>query len=159
MKIMKTIQRNKTTVRIVFLILCICINSFTFAINKQIESKPLYNNEQFSPVNDFPAENLEVLGEWDINTGEMQNICFYNDLIFATSHEGGLQIFNVSNPYNPKLILSYELDQWLFDVCVRDQYVFLAVYNGLQIFDISNLSSVELCSELTFSHIPLIIDI
>jgi len=56
-------------------------------------------------------------------------IALTDTLALVTVRIGGLYVFNISDPRNPRLIGSNTQETWLMDVCIKDTLAFVTQYN------------------------------
>ena len=156
--IVRISKRIRLISKFVCIVLLIVLNTTTSNLIPQARSKPLETNELLSP-SELSNENLKMLGEWDINTNDMNTISFRDNLAYIACFSGGIQILNVSNPLDPQLILSYETGSNVFEIISKDDLLYLATSNGLSILDISNFTTIQVIGSYHTSQIPFCIDI
>nr|WP_321235676.1 hypothetical protein [uncultured Psychroserpens sp.] len=70
-------------------------------------------------------------------------IYVYTDLLFYIAQNSGIHIFNNENPENPQNIAFIELEG-VHDISVKNDILYADNFMDLVVFDISNLSSIQL---------------
>ena len=71
------------------------------------------------------------------------NIFIQDGFAYVADHAGGLKVFDVTDPRDPVLLGTGEIeDDWAYDVAVVGDYAFVvAFFSGLHVFDVSNPAS------------------
>jgi len=73
--------------------------------------------------------------------------------IYCAASNGGCKIVDVSDPANP--IIKTTVSGITTGVCVKDNVLYVVSYNyGLKIYDVSNLSNVQLIGQLPLTGYP-----
>jgi len=89
-----------------------------------------------------------ISGSYD-TPGAADQLSMEGNYAYIADIDGGLQIINITNPVSPSLIYNYnpaEFD-YTMDVCVHDNYLFLALGGGitsrgeLRVLDVANPAS------------------
>ncbi|RED45512.1 hypothetical protein DFQ10_102385 [Winogradskyella eximia] len=70
-------------------------------------------------------------------------IYVYNDLLFYIAQNSGIHIFNNQNPENPQNIIFIQLEG-VHDISVKNDILYADNFMDLVVFDISNVSDIEL---------------
>ncbi len=74
----------------------------------------------------------------------VQNLFFKDNILYVIDVWSGLQIIDVVNPQEPKVIATFKTDHRAKNVFVEDQYAYFSnEIAGITILDISNLSSIR----------------
>jgi hypothetical protein len=68
--------------------------------------------------------------------------------------ENWIAIVNVSNPFQPVLISQFIVQNLVFDICVLDNYLYVACNNELEIADISNINTPVRRGSCSLSYCP-----
>lgn len=70
-------------------------------------------------------------------------IYVYNDLLFYIAQNSGIHIFNNQNPENPQNIIFIQLEG-VHDISVKNDILYADNFMDLVVFDISNISDIQL---------------
>jgi len=70
-------------------------------------------------------------------------IYVYDDLLFYIGQNSGIHIFNNQNPENPQNIIFIQLEG-VHDISVKDNILYADNFMDLVVFDISNISNIQL---------------
>ncbi len=103
--------------------------------------------------------NLELIATINPDTTRYyRSIAAKDDYVFMGSNEAGIYVFDVSSPMQPEQINYIESNRSSIDMKIQNEYL----YNGVQIFDISDIFNVVLidsCTSVCGSGIPWSIDV
>lgn len=91
------------------------------------------------------ARNLRppwLAGYYNLSPREVRDIAAANQRVYLLYEWGLLEIIDVSNPANPRLMFRSSLAAYGIDAV--GNYLYVGTYNGLQIMDVSNPSSPRL---------------
>ncbi|MCK5157964.1 MAG: hypothetical protein KAR08_02310, partial [Candidatus Heimdallarchaeota archaeon] len=81
------------------------------------------------PVNPITIESVTdttLLGEWDENYGQPQDVEVVDNIAYVASYFGGLVTMNVTTPSNPIILDSYDLDFAARAIKIVDDIAYVA---------------------------------
>ena len=61
-----------------------------------------------------------------------------DNYIYIAASSDGIMIIDISDPDNPEHILNFNIDSWIKNLTIKDDYLYFVNINGLCIYDISN---------------------
>ncbi len=103
-----------------------------------------------SEVNDKPGGGITatyvdttLLGQWDENYGQAQDVVVLGDIAYVASYWGGIVTLDISNPSNPQILDHYETGYQARSINIVDDIAFVAndVW-GTSIFNISDPNNI-----------------
>ena len=98
--------------------------------------------------------NLQLIATINPDTTRYyRSVAVKDDYVFMGSNESGIYVFDVSNPMQPNQINYIESNRSSIDMEVQNEYL----YNGVQIFDISdifNIVLVDSCTSVSGGGVP-----
>lgn len=111
---------------------------YTFTVSASNEA----GKDSFSfTIDVLPKGNIELLGRLD-TPGEAMGVVIKDDIAYIADGSSGLQIANVSNPYNPFIIGSFYTPGNVSDIAISAGLAFVAktdtFQGGLEFIDVSN---------------------
>lgn len=73
-----------------------------------------------------------------------QDLVIHNQIAYVAAGNDGLEVLNISNPYNTQNISQLSLNYSVFDICFKDDIVYLADdNNGLTIINVSDVNNLK----------------
>ncbi|MCK4735914.1 MAG: hypothetical protein KAT65_25895 [Methanophagales archaeon] len=90
-------------------------------------------------LNTASASQIEVVGLCD-TIGQAWDVKVVGPYAYIADYRGGLCIIDVSDPFEPTLEGLYTTGENFVGITVRDEYAYVASYEGFFIFDISTPS-------------------
>ncbi|MHA1270169.1 MAG: hypothetical protein ACTSPY_10320 [Candidatus Helarchaeota archaeon] len=133
--------------KLILLSLILLINLFVITSIITENKNQSLKNKNFginNKIDDSFINNNALIGNWPINhpLGNYIDIFIENNLAFIAAQQGGLLIFNISNPDNITFIGNFELFDRILSVDIKNNYAYIGSESvGLIILDISNLSA------------------
>lgn len=90
----------------------------------------------------------EVVGKCKL-PGYSKDFDFQGDYLFVANDQGGLQVVDISNLREMRIVGSYPTQKRFVGVAVRGNYAYVASLDlgGLKVFDVSNPATPELLGE------------
>jgi len=96
------------------------------------------------------VENPTKIGELTIENGDFSKIEAYGNYVYVTSHYNSIFIVDFSNPQDPKVIGNIRSFEFITDLYVKDDYLYVSDWNvGVDIFDISDAGSPEVLDKIS----------
>ena len=119
-------------------------------------------------VADYQGRNLKVINVTNPSMPELltkisyispnggpNDVFVLNDLLYLSIYDGGLKIYNVSDPSNPILMDEYNISGFYSGVCAEGDIAYLSNYNsGISILNVSNPSLIEKIASFEYIDAP-----
>ena len=101
-----------------------------------------------TPTSPYITDTLEFTNP-DPDNDNIQNIALHYPYLYAASDSDGLQIVNVSNPYNPYIAGSYDTQPQAIGIALSYPYVYMGVLgHGFFILNVSSPSNPSYVTSL-----------
>ena len=139
---------KKVYVSVMILILAIIFvpnyNQVTNAnTTNQLSSISAQGKPSVNPITIESVTDTTLLGEWDENYGQPQDVEVVDDIAYIASYYGGLVTMNVSTPSNPIILDYYDFDYPARALKVVDDIAYVAFSQwGTCIFNVSDPSNI-----------------
>ncbi len=83
-------------------------------------------------------ENLTILGVASLNFNTARSIARKGNYVYLGSFSNGIIIVDISDPNNPINVITIDVQGWIIDLTIKDDYLYFVNINGLRIFDLSD---------------------
>lgn len=143
------------------MILILTVQTSASIVTSNIQSHSVLEDNEWFDSN-VVTSNMKKIGQWDKNYGSPIDAYIEEDVLFLTCDEGGLSVFNISDPANPSYLGGYLTAGTLMQrgLFVEDNYAYVGDwYNGFNVLDVSNFSDITLVSAYTVGSAVNCIDI
>jgi hypothetical protein len=84
-------------------------------------------------------------------SGDVTGLAVNGNIAVVSLREGGIKIFDVSNPFVPKWVADYFIDGVTVDVAARGNYVYAVNRNSMRIIDVSVAAAPRLTGTYTLT--------
>ena len=82
--------------------------------------------------------NLTILGNPGLNSNYSRCIARKDDLIYIGNGSNEIMIYDISDVSNPYNVVNIDVQSWIFDLTIKDDFLYFVNINGLRIFDLSD---------------------
>jgi len=98
-------------------------------------------------------ENIELVGSIYHYWGDANDVVVQGDYAYLALEGSGLGIVNISDPFNPEIVGSFDTLTSLRGITIRDTLVFITDYKcGLRIVDVSDVNNAV---EISYFNSPV----